>query len=161
MIATAPFRVWFFANFEEFVKPTCAYTTPEAAQHAAVIDYEAGDSGPMFAKVTYEWRTSDNQPDQYVLFEDGVFTGYWVQPLEVVGERFEIEWTVARRWRHSIEYGAYAMSESLARDEVREELECGAQASVAYRFTGQWRHEDPEAQRHADAIDAVLKTGAK
>lgn len=73
----------------------------------------------------------------------------------------ETEWTVARHWRHSIEYGAHAMSEEYARNEVREELECGAQASVAYRLAGQWRHEDPEAQRHADVLADALKAAGR
>lgn len=125
MTDTTPLRVWFFANFEETADTASAYTTLEAAQRAAVTDYEAGDTGPGTSSVAYEWRTSDEQPDHFALFEDGAFSGYWVQPLEVVGDRFEAE------------YGAYAMDEGYARNEVREELECGQQASGAMAF---WPH---------------------
>lgn len=160
MSETAPFRVWFFTDFEETAKPTCAYTTPEAAQHAAVIDYEAGDTGPGIPAAVYEWRTSDEQPDHRSLFEDGVFTGYWVQPLDVVGDRFETEWTIAAHWRHSVEY-CEPMTEERVRARIREEHEPGVQLSIARRMAGQWRHEDSEAQRHADAINAATKVAAR
>lgn len=77
---------WFFANFEETADSTQSYATLEAAQRAAITDYEAGDSGPFIRDVAYEWRTSDEQPDHHVLFEDGVFTGYWVQPHPAADE---------------------------------------------------------------------------
>lgn len=70
--------------------------------------------------------------------------------LAAIG-RTETEWTVARHGRHSIEYSD-ARSEGYVRNEVREELACGETASVAFRTVGQWRHEDPEAQQHADAL---------
>lgn len=78
--------------------------------------------------------------------------------LDVLG-RTETEWTVARHGRHSIEYSD-ARNESYIRNEVREERACGEVASVAFRTVGQWRHEDPEAQQHADALDAAMKAGA-
>lgn len=158
-------RIWFFASFENVADATRGYTTLEAAKRAAIADYQAAINGPILPDDVYRWDVSDqsgrhmDQPGHHMLFAGAMFTGYWVQSLEIVGA--EIEWTVARHGLRSIEYGAYAMTESLARDEVREELACGGQASVAYRLTGQWRHEDPEAQRHADAINAALEAGAQ
>jgi hypothetical protein len=74
--------------------------------------------------------------------------------------RTETEWSVAIHGQRSIQYGDGYSDEDYIRNEVREELEHGAVASVAFRTVGQWRHEDPEAQQHADALDAVLKRSA-
>ena len=83
---------WLFANFEETANGTGTYATSEAAQRAAVTDYEAGNSGPFIRDVAYEWRTSDNQPDHHLLFEDSVFTGYWVQPLDAAADEVLATW---------------------------------------------------------------------
>jgi len=93
---------------------------------------------------------------QLAMLRDG---GGGAQPANAVNEQFETEWTVARHGLRSIQYGD-AMTEQYARDEVREELECGETASVAYRTVGPWQHEEPEAQQHADALNAAMKAGA-
>jgi hypothetical protein len=158
MTDTTPIRVWFFANFEETADTTSAYTALESTKHAAIIDYEAGDTGPGLPGDVYRWDVSD-ESGHHLLFEGELFTGYWVQPLEVVGDGFETEWTVASHWRHSVEYGP-SISEERARSVIREEHDPGVQLSIASRVASGWRHEDPEAQRHADAINAAVKAGA-
>lgn len=72
----------------------------------------------------------------------------------------ETEWTIAAHWRHSVEYGE-PMTEQRVRARIREEHEPGVQLSVASRTAGEWRHEDPEAQRHADALADALKAAGQ
>lgn len=79
--------------------------------------------------------------------------------LERIGNA-KVEWTIAAHWRHSVEYGE-PMTEERVRARIREEHEPGVQLSIASRTAGQWRHEDPEAQQHADAINAIQKAGAR
>lgn len=94
--ATVPFRqpkvaavaqVWFFNGDDE--EPSAdAYATLAGAQRAAVTDYEAGDSGPIFADVTYTWRPLDeSRHDHWCLDVDGTFSGWMVWPVRLVGER--------------------------------------------------------------------------
>lgn len=79
--------VWFF-NGDNDEPSADAYATLDAAQRAALTDYEAGDSGPTFADVTYTWRPLDEaRPDHWCLDEDGVYTGWMVWPVRLLGER--------------------------------------------------------------------------
>ncbi len=68
--------------------------------------------------------------------------------------RPEVEWTVAIHGRSSVQYGD-PMTEDRARNEVREEREVGAHASVASRMAGEWRHEDQRAQAHREYVIAA------
>lgn len=80
-------QVWFF-NGDNDEPSAEAYATLADAQHAALVDYEAGDSGPIFSNVTYGWRPLDEErPDHWCLDEDGVFTGWMVWPVAVRGAK--------------------------------------------------------------------------
>lgn len=84
---TADAQVWFFNGGDE--EPSAeAYATLDGAQRAAVTDYEAGDSGPIFADVTYAWRPLDEaRHDHWCLDADGTYTGWMVWPVTVRGAK--------------------------------------------------------------------------
>jgi len=77
-----PTTAWFFASMDETADSNRTFTTLEAAKHAAIIDWESGDTGPGIPPPDYSWRTDEKQPNHHVLFEDGVLTGWWVQPVD-------------------------------------------------------------------------------
>ena len=84
MVAAPPrpadHQVWLFHGADGTSKD--AYITPDAARRAAIADYEAGDTGPGTAGVTYTWRVVGSQ---HLLAEDDTPTGWSVRPIRVLG----------------------------------------------------------------------------
>jgi len=77
-----PTTAWFFASIDEAADSNRTFTTLEAAKHAAIIDWESGDTGPGIPPPDYSWITDEKQPNHHVLLDDGVVTGWWVQPVD-------------------------------------------------------------------------------
>jgi len=77
-----PAEVWYFTDDEEGSSSE-VYLNVDTAKAAAIADLEALDPGAVTGEEQYTWRTVEKLPNSHLLDEDGRFTGWSVNRLQI------------------------------------------------------------------------------